>query len=142
MMINFNTVIHVCLRSGHALHTSSFTIRLGTNRVGVPDPNSRVHKVDKIIVHAAYDAFALVNDIALVRVTQSIEYTDYIRPVCVADSSYDIANAVECYISGWGADTLDCEFHDHNYCLHNINKVEIHHLFKKYILLTREVPEA
>lgn len=64
-----------------------------------------MYKVDKVIRHPAHDRLITNNDIALLRLAQPIVYTDYIRPVCVAETSYDVTKAVECYISGWGYDS-------------------------------------
>ena len=65
-----------------------------------------MYRADLVITHSLYDSDRLENDIALVRVAQSIQYNDYIQPACVADSAYNISRAYECYTSGWGRTSL------------------------------------
>ena len=76
---------------------------MGSTKRTHPDSNSRVYRTDLVIAHSLYNDHTLDNDIALLRVPQGIQYTDYIQPACVADSAYNISRAYECYTSGWGA---------------------------------------
>ena len=50
-----------------------------------------------------YDTKTLENDIALIELQTSVNYTDFIRPICVPPSDYNVTNEVECYTTGWGA---------------------------------------
>ncbi|XP_072025794.1 uncharacterized protein [Amphiura filiformis] len=42
------------------------------------------------------------NDIALVRFRQPVKFTDYVRPVCISESSDEVNEYQQCRITGWG----------------------------------------
>ena len=50
-----------------------------------------------------------MNDIALVKLVDSVSFTEYIRPVCLPDPTVDVTSKTyrlnglaSCYILGWG----------------------------------------
>ncbi|KAJ7329387.1 hypothetical protein JRQ81_015561 [Phrynocephalus forsythii] len=51
--------------------------------------------------HAARGG-TILNDIALVELSEPVECSDYIQPACLPDSRASLANLRHCYISGWG----------------------------------------
>ncbi|XP_018403821.1 PREDICTED: chymotrypsin-1-like [Cyphomyrmex costatus] len=76
----------------------SLTVHAGTNLL---NENGTVYKVKQVIRHENFDSFKLVNDIALLILSTSIEYTKYIQPISLAIT--DIApSGSSCILSGWG----------------------------------------
>lgn len=74
------------------------------------DPAIDIHDIDEIIVHEKFvrgqngDNYKNVNDIVLIRLGKKVNYSDFIRPICIptndlADSFFDGANLVE---ASWG----------------------------------------
>ena len=56
-------------------------------------------KVDKIVVHPNFDG-GYHADIALLRLKRNIQFTDYIRPICLRNFSQ--TGPMKCYAAGWG----------------------------------------
>lgn len=72
----------------------------------IPDHHTKLHKVEKIIVHPDYNPNTHDNNIALVRLVKPFEYSERIQSICVADDSFNINAAPECYIGGFGTELL------------------------------------
>ncbi|MEQ2293262.1 hypothetical protein AMECASPLE_031493 [Ameca splendens] len=58
--------------------------------------------VDEIVVHPDYVNSTLDNDIALLRLSSSVEFTNYIGPVCLAASGSVFNNGTASWVTGWG----------------------------------------
>jgi trypsin len=61
----------------------------------------RHHDVQAIIIHEEYDDWNLYNDIALVKVSQPIEFNEDIQPICAPDPDNSYAHT-RTVASGWG----------------------------------------
>uniref|UniRef100_A0A7N8Y2Z0 Zgc:123217 n=1 Tax=Mastacembelus armatus TaxID=205130 RepID=A0A7N8Y2Z0_9TELE len=60
------------------------------------------HNLSKIVVHPNYNNSLYNNDIALMKLSSPITFTDYIRPVCLASNSSQLYNSTPCWATGWG----------------------------------------
>ncbi|KAM4526304.1 mast cell tryptase-like [Fundulus diaphanus] len=56
----------------------------------------------KIIVHPKFNNNTLDNDIALLKLSSSVKFTNYIRPVCLAASGSTFQNGTSSWVTGWG----------------------------------------
>ena len=63
----------------------------------------RVYDVETIIFHENYTASTTQNDIAVLRLTESIELNENVTAVCPADVSINYEGQ-ECVVSGWGVE--------------------------------------
>ncbi|KAL7373037.1 hypothetical protein ABVT39_026157 [Epinephelus coioides] len=80
-----------------------WTILLGRqNQQGV-NPNEVSRNVAEIVLHPDYDSNTFNNDIALLRLSSPVTFTDYIRPVCLAASDSVFNSGTDSWVTGWGA---------------------------------------
>lgn len=65
---------------------------------------------DEIIVHENFksDSFEDNHDIALIRLSQDIEFTEFIKPICLPFSNLDngLIDGKHLYTTGWGITDL------------------------------------
>ncbi|XP_039741509.1 testisin [Pteropus medius] len=59
------------------------------------------YQVEEIILSPMYLG-ASAYDIALLKLSSSVTYNKYIKPICVLDSSDDFQNRTDCWVTGWG----------------------------------------
>ncbi|XP_074477020.1 transmembrane protease serine 9-like [Sebastes fasciatus] len=83
--------------------TSGWQVSLGRQNLQGKNPNERSRTVAKIILHPKYDSSTSDNDIALLRLSKPVKFTDYIRPVCLAASDSVFNNGTDSWVTGWGA---------------------------------------
>ena len=81
-------------------------IYVGKHHVTKNDPTETTHRVQAIIVHESYDNMTLRNDIALLKLLDPIQFTDYVKPICIPPTRRRVVTVGDvCYSLGWG-DTL------------------------------------
>lgn len=83
--------------------TSGWQVSLGRQNLQGKNPNEVSRTVARIILHPNYDSITNDNDIALLRLSSPVKFTDYIRPVCLAASSSVFNNGTDSWVTGWGA---------------------------------------
>ncbi|KAF4091318.1 hypothetical protein AMELA_G00035590 [Ameiurus melas] len=86
---------------------TAFFIRVGEHNVNKKDGTEQDLEVEKAIMHPRYDpSISLYNhDIALVRLRNSILFTDHVRSICLGPSSLSetlLQSGTLATISGWG----------------------------------------
>ncbi|XP_030851691.1 CUB and peptidase domain-containing protein 1-like [Strongylocentrotus purpuratus] len=59
-------------------------------------------EVADIIIHPDYDGETIDADIALLRLTEPVSFSDYVRPACLASSSNELSDYRRCLVAGWG----------------------------------------
>ncbi|EAT40042.1 AAEL008202-PA [Aedes aegypti] len=84
------------------------TVIVGTNVISIPSDDQAVEiKVTfhDILVHPLYDPVEVVNDIAIVRLTRALAFSNKIQPIRLPNKKealLDLANT-DATVSGWGA---------------------------------------
>ncbi|RXN14322.1 chymotrypsin-like protease CTRL-1 [Labeo rohita] len=66
------------------------------------NPNEINRTARGIIIHQNYNDTLFNNDIALVQLSSSVTFSNYIRPVCLAAAGSKLAGGTESWITGWG----------------------------------------
>ncbi|XP_041671869.1 testisin-like [Cheilinus undulatus] len=82
--------------------TRVWTLYMGRETQSGPNNNEVSRSVSKIIVHPDYNNTMFNNDIALMKLSSPVSFTDFIRPICLASDSSQFNNATFCWATGWG----------------------------------------
>ncbi|XP_036446362.1 transmembrane protease serine 9-like [Colossoma macropomum] len=100
-LINSNWVLTAahCFASYVA---SQVTVYLGMQSLSSSNPNSVSRSVLQLIVHDNYDPVTHDNDIALLQLSSSVAFTNYIKPVCLATAGSTFFNGTLTWVTGWG----------------------------------------
>uniref|UniRef100_A0A672KSF8 Zgc:123295 n=1 Tax=Sinocyclocheilus grahami TaxID=75366 RepID=A0A672KSF8_SINGR len=88
-----------CFQSQNESDTVMYFGRL--NQSG-SNPNEASRTASRIINHPGYVGAPYDNDIALVQLSSSVNFTDYIRPVCLAAAGSVFGGGTESWVTGWG----------------------------------------
>ncbi|CAL4084575.1 unnamed protein product, partial [Meganyctiphanes norvegica] len=103
------------ISSKHIITAAHCTEAVTTNRwdyqvlVGAHDLTSAaasqlIFNADRFIQHSDYDNAKLDNDISIIVLSDSIDFTNSkVRPVCLPDSNDNAYDSVTATVSGWGA---------------------------------------
>ncbi|XP_024913429.1 serine protease 27 isoform X3 [Cynoglossus semilaevis] len=83
--------------------TSGWRVSLGRQSLQGTNPNEVSRTVARIILHPNYDSDANDNDVALLRLSSPVTFTDFIRPVCLAASGSVFINGTDSWVTGWGS---------------------------------------
>ncbi|XP_048012636.1 trypsin-2-like [Megalobrama amblycephala] len=86
---------------------SDIVMYFGRWRQSGSNPNETYRTASRIINHPNYDTPKFDNDIALVQLSTSLNFSDYIKPVCLSAAGSVFAGGAESWVTGWG--TLQSE---------------------------------
>ncbi|KAA8581625.1 tryptase [Etheostoma spectabile] len=93
------------LTAAHCILTKSTTpwiLYFGRVTQSGPNTHEVSSTVSQINIHPDYNNVPSNNDIALMKLSSPVNFTDYIRPVCLASNSSQFHNATPCWATGWG----------------------------------------
>uniref|UniRef100_A0A672K9M3 Serine protease 27-like n=1 Tax=Sinocyclocheilus grahami TaxID=75366 RepID=A0A672K9M3_SINGR len=93
------------LTAAHCLpgvSASSLRVYLGRRTQEGVNTHEISRNVRTIIVHPSYDSNTNNNDIALLRLSSTVTFNNYIRPVCLAAQSSVFISGTSSWITGWG----------------------------------------
>ncbi|XP_063067207.1 prostasin [Engraulis encrasicolus] len=77
-------------------------VYLGHQSRSGSNPKEESRTVSQIIVHENYDFFTTENDIALLQLSSSVTFTNYIQPVCLAATGSVLSRGTLTWITGFG----------------------------------------
>lgn len=83
-------------------------LRIGRSNIKewIPDPNEKYMIAQSVTVHPEYRSLSSNADIAVLKFRTEIEFSKFIRPICLWQGSTDLANVVnqQGVVVGWGKD--------------------------------------
>ncbi|XP_046906693.1 uncharacterized protein si:dkey-32n7.7 isoform X2 [Hypomesus transpacificus] len=94
------------ISAAHCFDSSNprgWTVVLGQQNLEGSNPNEESRTVAEIVLHPAYNSDTSNNDIALLRLSSPVGFTDYIRPVCLAATDSVFNSGIDSWVTGWGA---------------------------------------
>ncbi|KAI7803134.1 chymotrypsinogen A-like [Triplophysa rosa] len=100
-LINKNWVLSAahCFQS---INRSHIMIYLGRQNQNGSNPHEINRTVIQLINHPDYNTITNDNDIALLRLSSSVYFTDYIKPVCLAAAGSVFDEGLSSWVTGWG----------------------------------------
>ncbi|XP_031417421.1 LOW QUALITY PROTEIN: transmembrane protease serine 9-like, partial [Clupea harengus] len=81
---------------------NGLTVYLGRQTQQGSNPNEVSRSVDRIVLHPNYDSDTSDNDIAMLRLSSPVQFSNFIRPVCLAASGSVFNNGTDSWVTGWG----------------------------------------
>uniref|UniRef100_A0A673KGI4 Trypsin-2-like n=1 Tax=Sinocyclocheilus rhinocerous TaxID=307959 RepID=A0A673KGI4_9TELE len=92
------------LSAAHCFQSSMRTIDiyLGRQSQSGSNPNEAFRAVSRFINHPDYSDPTHDNDIALLQLSSSVTFSEYIRPVCLAAAGSKFAAGSDSWVTGWG----------------------------------------
>ncbi|XP_030649808.1 transmembrane protease serine 9-like [Chanos chanos] len=85
-----------------SITASQVTVFLGRQSQQGSNPNEVSRTVPQIISHPDYSSVTSSNDIALLRLSSSVTFSNYVRPVCLAAAGSTFYNGTDSWVTGWG----------------------------------------
>ncbi|XP_073698306.1 trypsin-2 [Garra rufa] len=92
------------LSAAHCFQSSLGTIEiyLGRRSQSGTNPNQVYRTASRVINHPNYDNPNNDNDLALLQLSSSVTFSNYIRPVCLAATGSRFAAGTYSWVTGWG----------------------------------------
>ena len=91
---------------------------MGSIKRTAADPHRVIRNVKKIVIPDSYERafYFWGSDIAILAMTEPIEFNDYIRPVCLPMRNEVFPVSSLCYVSGWGYTDFYSEYWEKSFC--------------------------
>ncbi|XP_073459873.1 chymotrypsin-C-like, partial [Aquarana catesbeiana] len=92
------------LTAAHCISSSrTYRVYLGKHSLQTADEEGSVAiSTEKIIVHEKWNSFLIVNDIALIKLSQPAPVNEIIQPACLPPTGALLAHDSNSFVTGWG----------------------------------------
>lgn len=90
------------LSSIFSIPPSNIIVSLGRQKLSGTDSNEISRKIDQVINHPNYYSNLQNNDIALLKLSSSVPFTNHIQPICLAAAGSTFGAGTKSWITGWG----------------------------------------
>ncbi|KAM6959267.1 transmembrane protease serine 9-like, partial [Aplochiton taeniatus] len=82
--------------------TAGYTVYLGRQDQEGANLNQQSRSLAMVLRHPDYNAQTSDNDIALLQLSSAVGFTDYIKPVCLAEPGSSFYTDLNTWVTGWG----------------------------------------
>ncbi|KAG8558462.1 hypothetical protein GDO81_017003, partial [Engystomops pustulosus] len=91
------------LTAAHCISsTRVYRVFVGKHNLLEEEEGSEAITPEKIIVHENWNSFFILNDIALIKLSQPVVRSKTVQPACLPSDGALLANDFPCYVTGWG----------------------------------------
>ncbi|XP_066468940.1 elastase-1-like [Tiliqua scincoides] len=101
-LINNNVVVTAAHCVNLVRDPELWRVVIGIHRLDRYQSQMVMSRVSAITIHSDYGKNSFENDIALLKLIRTIEYSDYIQPICLPKASVLVTRMNSCYVTGWG----------------------------------------
>ncbi|XP_053328029.1 serine protease 33-like [Spea bombifrons] len=95
-----------------SLKPSSYRVHLGAFRISETGANEVSYSVQSIIKDPTYSGTGQSGDIALIRLSSPVTFSNFIQPICLPETSAAFTPGMECWVTGWGNVYYDVDLPD------------------------------
>ncbi|XP_020501674.1 chymotrypsin-like elastase family member 2A [Labrus bergylta] len=96
------------LTAAHCINDRyNYRVELGKHSLTKSEEGSVALTAAKIITHEDYNILLSRNDIALIKLSSSVTFSDTIMPACIPDEGVVLPHGAPCYVTGWGRLSTD-----------------------------------
>ncbi|XP_056392700.1 transmembrane protease serine 9-like [Hyla sarda] len=82
---------------------SRYYVLLGAYQLQLKNFNEALYSLSDVRISTQYiNSKGIQGDIALLKLSVPVTYTNYIRPICLPSSSLSFPTGMDCWVSGWG----------------------------------------
>ncbi|XP_029434186.1 chymotrypsin-C [Rhinatrema bivittatum] len=86
-----------CISNGR-----TYRVALGKHNLLEDEAGSVTIAPETIIVHEKWNSLFIINDIALIKLSEHVEVSDTVQPACLPADGALLAQNFPCYVTGWG----------------------------------------
>ncbi|XP_054905474.1 elastase 2 like [Poeciliopsis prolifica] len=86
-----------CISSGR-----QYRVALGKHNLLEDENGSLFLGTATIVVHENWNSYFIRNDIALIKLEASVEFSDTVHPACLPADGFILPHNAPCYVTGWG----------------------------------------
>ncbi|KAM4726936.1 enteropeptidase [Anableps anableps] len=88
---------------GKNLHLKSWSAVFGLHAQSkINSEEVQTRQVDQIVIHREYNRLSKNADIAMMRLQQPVNFTQWVQPVCLPAEGQSFPAGRKCFITGWG----------------------------------------
>uniref|UniRef100_A0A6I8RBK0 Peptidase S1 domain-containing protein n=1 Tax=Xenopus tropicalis TaxID=8364 RepID=A0A6I8RBK0_XENTR len=88
------------ISKGNIYEPQNYKVNLGAYQLSVP--SGIFVDVAAVYVHPTFKGAGSIGDIALIKLANPVQFTDYIIPVCIPTQNVVFPDGMNCIVSGWG----------------------------------------
>ena len=81
---------------------SEYRLYVGRYQLNGFNQFETVRRVSRVLVASGYESPERGSDLALVQLDGPVEWSEYVRPVCLPDTGVRFPGGRPCYVTGWG----------------------------------------
>uniref|UniRef100_A0A667WZB6 pancreatic elastase II n=1 Tax=Myripristis murdjan TaxID=586833 RepID=A0A667WZB6_9TELE len=91
------------LTAAHCINSRyNYRVELGKHNLKDTEEGSIALRAAKIFTHEDYNTLLSRHDIALIKLSSPVTFSDTIMPACLPDPGFVLPHGAPCYVTGWG----------------------------------------